>query len=296
MSNDSAAPFLELPYRNPSFPGLGIEAFRLSELRSRVSPEHYERVQRLHFNMLMLFIEGHGRQEVDFVRVECRPGVVLHVQPGQVQRWLSIEAVEAHLVLFAPAFLFPSSDAGSDGIDRGRLDQAESPMSLALESEAFDEVRHGFEAIAKEYRRTDGGKVSEAILRHLLSALLLQLGREAEKHHRTTPPLHDAIFRHFRREVEASFTRTRAVAAYAHRIGCSTKTLTRATQAATGLSPKQFIDARVTLEAKRLLAHTSMSVGEMAHVLGFSEATNFAKHFRRETGTFPSAFRDAVQA
>ena len=69
------------------------------------------------------------------------------------------------------------------------------------------------------------------------------------------------------------------------------RTLVRAAWEAAGTSPKAFIDARVLLEAKRLLAHTDWTSGRIAVHLGFSEPTNFAKFFRKGAGLSPEAFR-----
>jgi transcriptional regulator GlxA family with amidase domain len=40
-----------------------------------------------------------------------------------------------------------------------------------------------------------------------------------------------------------------------------------------------------------LLAHTDRQIYLIAEGLGFAEATNFAKFFRRETGVTPAGFR-----
>ncbi|MFD5825136.1 helix-turn-helix transcriptional regulator, partial [Lentzea sp. NPDC060358] len=92
-------------------------------------------------------------------------------------------------------------------------------------------------------------------------------------------------------ELERAFTRSRNAAEYAAAIGYSARSLNRICLAATGRTAKALIDARVALEAKRLLAHTDLSSAAIGHRLGFSEATNFTKFFLRETGTSPGAFR-----
>ena len=63
--------------------------------------------------------------------------------------------------------------------------------------------------------------------------------------------------------------------------------------ARTGKSTKQVIDERVILEHKRLLAHTELSVKELAARTGFPEPTNLVKFFRHHTGMTPLAFRAA---
>ncbi|HTI27627.1 MAG TPA: helix-turn-helix transcriptional regulator, partial [Kutzneria sp.] len=74
--------------------------------------------------------------------------------------------------------------------------------------------------------------------------------------------------------------------------GYSPRSLNRLCQAAAGQNAKALIDARVALEAKRLLVHTNLSAATIGQRLGFTEATNFTKFFTREAGTTPRAFRE----
>ncbi|CAM5557963.1 Transcriptional regulator OS=Streptomyces glaucescens OX=1907 GN=SGLAU_27945 PE=4 SV=1 [Streptomyces glaucescens] len=62
-------------------------------------------------------------------------------------------------------------------------------------------------------------------------------------------------------------------------------------RAATGETPKAFIDKRVVLEAKRLLAHTDLPIGRVGAAVGFPDAANFSKFFHQHTETTPAAFR-----
>lgn len=78
---------------------------------------------------------------------------------------------------------------------------------------------------------------------------------------------------------------------YARKLRYSTRTLTRATIAATGSGAKRFIDDRVLLEAKRLLVHTDLSAAAIGERLGFPSATVFTKFFRQRVGRTPTAFR-----
>ena len=58
-----------------------------------------------------------------------------------------------------------------------------------------------------------------------------------------------------------------------------------------GKSPKEMIDDRVVLEAKRLLLYSDSSVKEISHELGFDEPTNFIKYFRKHVAQTPNTFR-----
>ena len=79
---------------------------------------------------------------------------------------------------------------------------------------------------------------------------------------------------------------------YAKLIIISEKRLNLATSKILGKSPKEIIDYRVMLEAKRLLAHTNESVKEIAFDLGFEEPTNFIKFFKKHSLITPIEFRE----
>jgi len=57
------------------------------------------------------------------------------------------------------------------------------------------------------------------------------------------------------------------------------------------MNAKTYLSQRITLEAKRFLAHTNSPVAVIADRLGFDEATNFVKFFRREAGCSPGDSR-----
>jgi AraC-like DNA-binding protein len=102
-------------------------------------------------------------------------------------------------------------------------------------------------------------------------------------------------FVRFRDAVETRFASTRRLEDYARTLGYSTRTLSRASMDAAGVGAKEYIDRRVLLEAKRLLAHGDQPAAKIAARLGFSSATNFSKFFHRRTGTSPLTFRQAVR-
>lgn len=107
-------------------------------------------------------------------------------------------------------------------------------------------------------------------------------------------PARDEIFERFRAAVEREFRRAHEVAAYAAILRCSPRTLTRHCLDAVGRSAKRVIEDRVLLEARRSLAHEPITVAALAAQLGFSEATQLVKFFRRVSGETPGAFRERI--
>lgn len=295
MRKSIPPPFMDLAYRNPTHPGLALETFPLSELRQRLTPRYYERVQRLHFHLLILYTEGEGRHEVDFVPVRCRPGTLIHVRPGQVQRYLDIQSLEAQVIFFTSEFILSDGLSGLPAVDATVYDEAAFPSVVQLAEAAFEDFQAAFDVVRREYRGAPGRSPSAAILRLQLQALLLLWAREAKGLEAASGRRgrQQDLFLRFRQRVDADHARTRRVEDYARALQCSAKTLNRVTHALAGRSAKEVIDARVLLEAQRLLAYTSLPTARIAGLLGFSEATNFIKFFRRQSGVLPGAFRKA---
>jgi AraC-like DNA-binding protein len=279
-------------YANPKFPKLGIESLRLSELLGRVSPSHFASPQRPDFHLLMLFTAGGGDHFLDFRRVRCKPGTPIHARPGQVQQFVLGQKLEADILLFTSEFIFPTFSP-VDGAALGTLiDEIVPEDATDLRPDALESIGRVMSAIKRGYEKADGSKLSAMILQHLLYAILLTIaGHYVRCDAPSMTDSHSRTFQKFRRAVDAKFAQTRSVEHYAEAIGCSAKSLRRACMMASGSSPKALIEQRLILEAKRLLAHTGLTVEAVATQVGFSEPTNFVKFFRRHGGMRPLDFR-----
>ena len=122
----------------------------------------------------------------------------------------------------------------------------------------------------------------------LLSALLVRL----------TPPVAqdqhvNEVFHRFRTLVEQKFREHHDVGYYTRALGYEPRTLSRAAHSATGRSAKAYLDERVLLEARRLLAHDQLPPTRCADRLGFPDASNFSAFFVRQSGVRPGAWQKA---
>lgn len=95
--------------------------------------------------------------------------------------------------------------------------------------------------------------------------------------------------------LETHFSTQHQLAFYADALSCHEKTLNQTCRQYAGLTAKQFINQRILLESKRLLAYTKASVKEIAWQLDFEEATHFGKFFKKEMQKTPLAFRKEFQ-
>ena len=65
-------------------------------------------------------------------------------------------------------------------------------------------------------------------------------------------------------------------------------------KAKVGLSYVKFLTSVRLDEAKKLLCTSDHSVTSIAEMVGYPNATNFYRHFQRDTGTTPAAYRETV--
>lgn len=100
-----------------------------------------------------------------------------------------------------------------------------------------------------------------------------------------------ALVNRFRQMVARCFSWHCTVESYAESLHVSADHLRDVVKKHTGRTAREFIDERMALEARRLLAHTDLSIGEVAWHLQFGEPTHFTRFFKRQTGRTPLEFR-----
>jgi AraC-like DNA-binding protein len=286
--SDDSIPLLG--FNPPETRVAGFEIVDLATLhrrRRRKVPESFHRVD---FHTITLVTEGSGKHTIDFVTYPCGPGTLLWVRPGQVQRFDGHAATNGIHLLFTSAFppVFSSADRVVTPWYGVACRQLGADPEYATLATLLAQMR-------AEYSRLDGA-ASPEILGLQLAALLLHIDRLPRPAEYMDPLAGGEAYTRFRAELERSYASTRRAEDYARQLGYSVKTLARACLAATGQSTKEVIDARVALEAQRLLAHTDEPVATIARRLGFSEPTNFGKFFARHTGVTPGDFRTAHTA
>jgi AraC-like DNA-binding protein len=286
VESGQRSPVAEFGFSNPDRPRLGLEVVDLARLTARLPASTLSTVHRTDFHQLFLITGGRGVTMVDFVDHACVPGTLVSVCPGRVLRLpraVDGGRLDAVVVLFTDTFPQRLSAVCP-------LLSPFGPVAWTVPGAEQAALTRAAHELMAEYRRAVERQepVTVDLLRQLLGALLLRIARLPGE----GPAAHDDTYTRFQHELERAFATTRNAADYAARVGYSLRSLNRACQVATGRSAKALIDARVALEAKRLLVHTDLPAAAVGNRLGFTEPTNFGKFFQRETGQSPGAFRE----
>lgn len=270
----------------------GIELMSLAQLRQKNLDHSLTRPQRLDFHLLMLFEAGAGSHLVDFQNYSCRRGTLIHVSPNQVHAFGSRKNSEGKVLVFR-SDLLPTDFYGPDSRACPPADFV-WPPATQLNKASMEFASATFELLTKLQASQGVWTLPEAA-RHIvigLASFAYRTAASSDSFYQRHP---HQLYSAFLSDVEQSFDTRRDARWYARRLDCSYRTLSRICRDASGESPKAIIDRRVVTEARRLLAFTRDSVSEIGAGLGFSDATNFVKFFRRVSGETPNAFRQHWQ-
>ncbi|GJM39331.1 MAG: AraC family transcriptional regulator [Acidimicrobiales bacterium] len=265
-------------YAPPADHVLDVELVPAAELRQRVARVEGRGVERVDFHCLIFVAGGHYEHTVDFEIHSCRAGSCLVIQPGQVHEFGAPTDWTGWMLIFRSELLAPRTEIlATHTRVTGRM------------AEAVDET---LARMSKDAAEVGDERARNALLRTEVEAVLmrLRLAEDTIAAHRPDDVVLER-FRRFRSAVDREFAQHHAVSYYADLLGCSTKSLNRATREVAGVGAKAFVIERLVLEAKRLLAHTNLPVATIGARLGFDEPTNFVKFFRRVTSTTPGRFR-----
>ena len=247
---------------------------------------------RTGFYHRLWFQKGNPTHLVDFNPVKIKPNTILFLNKDTVQRFDKNGGFDGKAILFTDNF-FCKTEADTKYLRSSILFNDLFTVSQIQMSKTASLFADLFKLMEKELKNEKDISQSD-ILKNLLHNFLLLSERERRKQDFTEikkgADLDYVML--FKDLLETNYRKLKQVSNYAKKISVTEKRLNQATSKVLDNSPKQMIDERVMLEAKRLLVHTNESVKEIGFELGFDEPTNFIKYFRKHSQSTPVEFRE----
>jgi AraC-like DNA-binding protein len=103
--------------------------------------------------------------------------------------------------------------------------------------------------------------------------------------------LSPGAMRRIREYIETHLGDSMDLATLAAVAGLSIHHFARGFKQSTGLTPHHYLTQKRVERAQDMLAHTALSLSEIAYAVGFSDQSHLARHFRQLLGTTPGQFR-----
>jgi AraC family transcriptional activator of pobA len=241
------------------------------------------------YHELMWLRAGEGTQLIDGNAYEIVPGTVTVIARGRVHQFRHARGLRGALIRVTDAAL-----TGAEGWLLG----ARGPGATVIAVPPTERAR--FEAVVRalhaETRRPPDPYAAD-LTRHLTATVLLWLARWHEASRAERPEADDAdvaLHARFAELLERDHARHHEVSHYADVLAVPAAALSRALVAVTGRATKELIVERVMTEAMRLLRFTDLTVGQVAHQLGYGDPLYFSRAFKRYAGRAPQAYREEV--
>ena len=247
---------------------------------------------RTGFYNIIWFDQGSPIHLVDFSPIKIKPNTLLFLNKDTVQRFDNKTKFSGKVILFTDSF-FCKTETDTKFLRNSILFNdlfSVSQIQIERQLKLFTDLLY---QMTDELRNTKDNSQSN-ILRNLLHNFLLYSERERRKQNFTeinkSADLDYVML--FKDLLEKDYKNKKQVNYYAKEIIITEKRLNQATTKVLGKSPKEIIDDRIMLEAKRILAHTNESIKEIGYNLGFEEPTNFIKYFKKHSQFTPTEFRE----
>lgn len=267
-------------------------SFRISKMEDIYTKRKGEvdEPHRHNYYTVLIINKAKGLHKIDFNTYKLANKQIFFVAPGQVHQVIEIEKSVGFVMVFSNQFLvenfIPLSFIESLNLFQN---YGQSPP-LTPNNEQFDTIEQFANQIFKQF-------YSDARMKSLSIGAFLKLVLIECNNICSINPIEsdidtsgDNLIRAFKNAVNKHYKKEHSTTFYANELYITPDHLNRTFKAKTGKTAKDYIQARIITEAKRLLYFTELSNKEIAYELGFNEPANFSAFFKKHTQISPSNF------
>lgn len=256
---------------------VSLSGIRVERLEDRLRPG-VPFPHKHDFFQFLIITHGTGEHQIDFKKHKVMPGQIYMMNPGQIHSWEMKKGIKGILVEFS------QQSIGTKFVSEIAF---MGDLLIVKDKKDFQEVSLLSEIMLKESELKRA--LHDLCLQNYVTNFLLLLIRLRERQLTTAKNL--SLVEKFRELLEKNFKSEHAVEFYARKLSTTPKALTMQLSRSIGKPPRELIQERILLEAKRYLAFSEISVAEIGYELGFDDANYFTRFFRIHEKRSPAKFR-----
>ena len=246
---------------------------------------------RHNFYTVLIINKAKGLHKIDFNTYDLSNQQIFFVAPGQVHQVIETEKSLGYSMTFSNQFLVENSIPLSFINSLNLFQNYGQSPPLMPNKKQFDAIENFAHQIFELFH--SDAKMKTLSIGAFLKLLLIECNNiccinPIESDVDTTG---DNLIRAFKNAVDKNYNKEHSTTFYANQLYISPDHLNRTFKANTGKTAKEYIQARIITEAKRLLYFTDLTTKEIGYALGFSEPANFSSFFKKHTQLSPSNFK-----
>ena len=251
-----------------------------------------DKPHRHNFYLLVLFTNGSGDHEIDFARFDIKPGSLFVLQPGQIHHWQLSSDIEGYIVFYSQEIYnvyFGNKKIENYPFYQSVMNQPE----IFFDASELSRVQPYFDLMIAENKKNFPKK--EDKLLNLLDCIHIEISRKylSDTNHITHS--YNYKIHQLEQYLEQFYKTEKSPSFYAFKMNITLKHLNRICKDTLNQTVTKLIAQRIILEAKRLLINPTLSINQVADVLGFDNYSYFTKLFKKQAGITPSEFRKGLK-
>ena len=240
----------------------------------------------------IIYMEKNGSIIVDFVEYSFTENVLLFFSIGQHFQ-ISKES-RGSIIYFNPDFYciaFHDKELACDGL---LFDNVFEMPYLNLSTNLDILFLKLISSIKREINQKDFW--AEEMIKTYIKQIIISATRTLIKSNNDSQIVSydKELARKFSQLVELHYRKNHNVSDYANMLNITPKNLNKKIVSEKQVAPSIIIKQRIILQAKRLLANTTLSIKEIADYLGYEDYSYFVRFFKSQTGLPPLSFRNAI--
>jgi len=270
----------------------GFEIVALDSFFESLDSSFIEKQYRTNFYNLIFVTEGKCTNEIDFIEHTVHAGETLVISNNRVHKYCDFEHVKGYLIMFTEGFmcefLSNQSTEVKDLFKHSHLNPHIKSTDLYSAT-----LKALFDVISGMYTHSNE-VINEKVIASTFKTLV-QIIINSNSADNTVEAQKNEMFVQFTELVEKNMDHEKSVEGYAKLMHVSEKTVNQVTRKAIDVSAKQYIIKQLVQKIRLRLSFEQKSINEIAYELGFSEASNMTRFFKKNTGISPKEFRNKIK-
>jgi AraC family transcriptional activator of pobA len=238
---------------------------------------------------VLIVRKAKGLHKIDFNSYPLSDRQVYFVSPGQVHQVIEDQKSEGFALTFSTDFLIQNSIPLAFISDLNLFQNyGQSPPILPGEL-AFRKINTFALEVFQLFHSNQNSKFLS--IGAYLKLILIECSNLCTLDHKDRENGKSDFIRKFKTAVDEHYKEEHSSSFYAQLLSITPDHLNRIVKAKLGRTTKEYIQARITIEAKRLLYFTDLTNKEIGYELGFNQPANFSAFFKKCTKLSPSDFK-----
>lgn len=263
---------------------------RMEEIYAKRNGEQDQPHRHDYFTVIVVK-KARGIHRIDFNSYQLEASQIHFVAPGQVHQVMEEESSYGFAMTFSTQFLIENSIPLFFVESLNLFHEYGQSPPLEPNPQQFDKLVQYTNEINDLF--SSDANMKELSIGAYLKLFLIECNNVCAVHPIDThlDVSENRIVREFKALVNQHFRMEHSTSYYASVMHITPDHLNRIIKGTIGKTAKEYIQSRITTEAKRLLYFSSLSNKEIGFELGFGEPANFSAFFKKCTGFSPSGFR-----